>query len=119
LDYPLVLEELKIEQNKIKTLESIIVDEREKLSIYKSILNNKELQIKNFEEQKKEYEKQLNKSKSGFYLYGKAPLSAQDFTPEVGIQLNIKNKMFVSGGIQYNNLNNNVNVLIGIGVKLF
>jgi len=56
---------------------------------------------------------------SGLYLYGSAPITAQALTPELGLQFNIKNKMFVSGGVQYNNLNNNVNILVGIGVKLF
>ena len=119
LDYPLVLEELKIEQNKNLTLESIIDDEREKISIYESVLENKELEIENYKAQKKEYEKQLKRSESGFYLYGKAPISSQNFSPEIGIQMNIRNKMFISSGVQYDNINNNVNVLVGIGIKIF
>jgi len=59
------------------------------------------------------------KDRSGFYIYGKAPIISQNFSPEIGIQANIRNKMFFSGGVQYNNINNNVNVLVGIGVKLF
>ena len=55
---------------------------------------------------------------SGLYLYGSTPI--KNFTtPEIGIQLNIKNKLFISSGIQYNNINNNVDVKIGFGIKLF
>jgi hypothetical protein len=56
---------------------------------------------------------------SGLYLYGSAPIIAQALTPEIGLQFNIKNKMFISSGFQYNNLNNNLDVKVGIGVKLF
>jgi hypothetical protein len=56
---------------------------------------------------------------SGFYLYGSAPINAQALSPEIGIQLNIKNKMFISSGVQYNNLNNNLDVKVGIGIKIW
>ena len=59
------------------------------------------------------------KDKSGFYLYGKAPISAGSFSPEIGVQYNIKNKMFISTGIQYNNLDNNLSINAGIGINLF
>ena len=119
MDYPLVLEQLSVELNKNITLESILKDEREKLSIYESIMQNKELEINNYKEQKKEYEKQLKRSKSGFYLYGSSPINSQAFSPEIGVLFQVRNKMFVSGSIQYNNLNNNVDAKIGIGIKLF
>ncbi|NRA92178.1 MAG: hypothetical protein HRU26_05740 [Psychroserpens sp.] len=59
------------------------------------------------------------KDASGFYLYGESPINSKVFTPEIGIQYNIKNKMFISSGVQYNNLNNNLDVKLGIGIKLF
>lgn len=119
LDYPLVLEELKVEKNKTKTLESIVIDEREKISIYESIIKNKDLEINNYKEQKKEYEKQLKKNQSGFYIYGSAPINADALSPEIGVLFQLRNKMFISTSAQYNNLNNNVDLKVGIGVKLF
>ena len=56
---------------------------------------------------------------SGLYLYGSAPITAQALTPELGLQFNIKNKMFVSSGVQYNNITNNVDLKVGIGVKIW
>ena len=68
----------------------------------------------------KETTKTITKTRnaSGLYLYGSTPI--KNFTtPEIGIQLNIKNKLFISSGIQYNNINNNVDVKVGFGIKLF
>jgi hypothetical protein len=56
---------------------------------------------------------------SGLYLFGSAPIKSQALTPEIGLQYNIKNKMFISTSVQYNNLNNNVDFKIGVGIKIF
>jgi len=56
---------------------------------------------------------------SGLYLYGSAPIKSQALTPEIGLQFNIKNKMFISSGVQYNNITNNLDIKVGIGVKIW
>ncbi len=119
LDYPLVLEELKLEQNKTMTLESILNNEREKISIHEAVLQNKELEISNLNEQKKAYENQLRKSLSGFYIYGSTPINSSAFSPEVGVLFQFKNKLFVNTGVQYNNITSQTDWKIGVGVKIF
>ena len=59
------------------------------------------------------------KDKSGLYLYGSSPINSQLLSPEIGLQFNIRNKMFISSGVQYNNITNNVDVKIGVGIKIF
>ena len=56
---------------------------------------------------------------SGLYLYGSAPIKSKALTPEIGLQFNIKNKMFISSGVQYNNITNNLDIKVGIGVKIW
>ena len=70
---------------------------------------------------KKETTTKITKTRdaSGLYLYGSAPITAQALTPELGLQFNIKNKMFVSSGVQYNNITNNLDIKVGIGLKIW
>jgi hypothetical protein len=58
------------------------------------------------------------RDKSGFYIYGQLPIN--DFTsPEMGLQYNIRNALFISTGVQYNSITNKPNINVGIGVKIF
>lgn len=99
-------------------LKGILSDERKRISIYEGIIKNKELELKNLKKQKSLYEKQLKKSRSGMFVYGSLPIT--DLTsPEVGILLQIQNKMFVSSSFQYNNFIDRMDLKIGLGIKIW
>ncbi len=55
---------------------------------------------------------------SGLYLYGNTSINSFSST-ELGLQFNIKNKAFLSTSVQYNNITNNVDAKIGIGIKIW
>jgi uncharacterized protein YcfL len=57
------------------------------------------------------------KDKSGLYIYAKVP-ATNFFNPEVGALYQIRNKIFISGGIQYNSITNKPDLNIGLGVKI-
>lgn len=60
----------------------------------------------------------ITKDASGFFIYAKMPISSQLTTPELGVLINVKNKVMIGGGIQYQNINNNFNGVITLAVKL-
>ena len=118
LDYPLVIQELNIEKQKNTVLKSVVNDERHKESIYKALISNKDLEILNLEQQKKEYEKQIKRSNSGLFLYANTPLN--NFTsPEVGLMFQFKNKFGVMGGVQVNTITNTTDWKVGALIKIF
>lgn len=56
--------------------------------------------------------------KSGFYIYGMMPLD-QSVSPEIGALYQLKNKLFISGGVQYNGYSKAIDFKIGLGIKIF
>ena len=60
----------------------------------------------------------ITRDASGFYIYGSMPISSQITTPELGVMFQIKNKIIIGVGGQYNNLNNNLSAVATISVKL-
>ena len=60
----------------------------------------------------------IRQDNSGFYIYAQMPISSQITTPELGVMLQIKNKLIIGVGAQYNNFNNNLSAVATIGVKL-
>jgi hypothetical protein len=60
----------------------------------------------------------ITRDASGFYIYGSMPISSQLTTPELGVMFQIKNKLIIGVGGQYNNLNNNLSAVATIAVKL-
>ena len=58
------------------------------------------------------------KDKSGFYIYGQLPIQNLS-NPEIGVQYNIRNTIFLSSGVQLDPITNNPNINVGIGVKIF
>jgi len=58
------------------------------------------------------------KDKSGFYIYGMMPLN-KTVSPEIGALYQVKNKLFISAGLQYDKHIKTVNIKIGIGIKIF
>lgn len=59
------------------------------------------------------------KEKGGLYIYGSAPINSNAFSPELGIQYNFRNKMFIGTSAQYNNINSSLDIKLGIGVRIF
>jgi hypothetical protein len=67
---------------------------------------------------KKTVETTIIKNKSGFYIYGQLPVNDLA-NPEIGIQYNIRNTIFLSSGVQYNNFTKKPDINVGIGIKIF
>jgi len=59
----------------------------------------------------------ITRDASGFYIYGNLPINNM-VSPELGVLLQVRNKMFVSGGVQYNNFTQKMDFKIGLGIKL-
>lgn len=59
----------------------------------------------------------ITRDASGFYIYANLPINNM-VSPEVGVLMQIRNKMFISGGVQYNNLSQKMDFKIGLGIKL-
>ena len=58
----------------------------------------------------------IRRDNSGIFIYAQLPISSQITSPEVGVLFQIKNKLMIGIGAQY--INNNVNAVATIGVKL-
>ena len=56
---------------------------------------------------------------SGLFIYGSAPITSKITSPELGLLYQFKNKMFISTSVQYNNITNNVDAKVGIGIKIW
>jgi hypothetical protein len=57
------------------------------------------------------------RDKSGLYGFISSPVNG--VSPEVGALYQIKNKMFISTSVQYNDFTNKIDLKAGIGIKLF
>ena len=58
----------------------------------------------------------IKRDNSGIFIYAQLPISSQITSPELGVLFQIKNKLIIGIGAQY--INNNVNAVATIGVKL-
>jgi hypothetical protein len=54
---------------------------------------------------------------SGIFIYGNLPINNLQ-SPEVGVLFQIKNKMFISTGAQFNQLSQQIDYKVGIGFKI-
>lgn len=59
------------------------------------------------------------KPMSGLFLYGSIPTNIHNFSPEIGLMYQFKNKAMIMGGAQYNQFTNKVDVKVGIGIRIF
>ncbi len=71
------------------------------------------------------YPKEINtvtitktRNASGLFIYANVPITNFQ-SPEIGVLLQIKNKMFVSSGMQYNNFTKQIDFKVGLGVKIW
>lgn len=54
---------------------------------------------------------------SGFFIYGSMPING-NLSPEIGGMFQIKNKIIVGAGVQYNNYTKQADAKITLGIKL-
>lgn len=54
---------------------------------------------------------------SGLFIYGNMPVNSVQ--PEVGVLYQLKNKMFISAGAQYNEFTKSADLKVGLGIKIF
>jgi len=59
----------------------------------------------------------ITRDASGFFIYGSLPISSQ-INPELGVMLQIKNKIIIGAGFQYNDFTKNLDARITLAVKL-
>lgn len=71
----------------------------------------------NYEKEIKTIETTKIRDASGLYIYANMPINSVQ--PEVGLQYNIKNKMFISAGAQYNEFTKSADIKVGLGIKIF
>jgi hypothetical protein len=60
----------------------------------------------------------ITRDASGLFIYGSMPISSQLTTPELGVMFQIKNKLIIGVGAQYNTINDNLSAVGTIAVKL-
>ena len=60
----------------------------------------------------------ITRDASGFFIYAQMPISSQLNTPELGVMFQIKNKLIIGVGGQYNTINQNFNAVATVAVKL-
>jgi hypothetical protein len=58
------------------------------------------------------------KAKSGVFIYGNVPINSNLINVEVGLLYQIKNKLIIMGGVQYNQFTKSPDIKVGIGIKL-
>lgn len=58
------------------------------------------------------------KALSGLFLTADVPLNRNSVGPQVGLLYQIKNKIILKTGLQYNSFTKGVDVSVGIGIKL-
>lgn len=115
--YPLALDEIDLLEEIVDEQQEIIAFLNSKVKTKDDIIGKKDEIIDLLIEESNIYAKKLEPPTFSMFLYGKAPF---DFAqPEIGIQLHIKDKMFISGAAQYSELKQKADFVIGLGVKLF
>lgn len=59
------------------------------------------------------------KPMSGLFLYGQIPTNVNNFSPEIGLLYQFKNKAMVTGSAQLNQFTNKVDIKVGVGIRIF
>lgn len=72
----------------------------------------------NYDEKETTTETIIYKNNSGLFLYGKSNIN-NFHNVEVGALFQLKNKVFLSGGISYDNFTQKISPRVGIGIKIY
>lgn len=60
----------------------------------------------------------ITRDASGLYIYGSMPITSQ-ISPELGAMFQIKNKLIIGAGFQYNNFTRNIDATVTLAIKVW
>lgn len=120
LDYPLVLEELGLTKELIKQKDSVIANLNLQLDYRDYVIKNQDNEIDNLLEQKKLYKEEIDRRKSGGFLYGQVNLNGFN-AYGVGFDYIWKMRVIAGANILYDTFASpdNLNINVKLGFKLF
>lgn len=120
LDYPLVLEELGLTKELVRQKDSVIANLNLQLDYRDYVIQNQGNEIENLLEQKKLYQEEIDRRKSGGFLYGQVNLNGFN---AYGVGFDYVWKMSVIAGVNllYDTFASpdNLNINAKLGFKLF
>jgi len=115
--YPLVLKDLDHYYELSISLQKTIDLLKGKIKEKNIFSDNLQLEIDLLLEQKKLYQKELNRKKSHLYLFVNTPLNFGQ--PEVLLIYSLKERLLIGTGFQYNDFTKSADIKIGLGIKIF
>lgn len=60
----------------------------------------------------------ITRDASGLYIYGSLPITSQ-ISPELGAMFQIKNKLIIGAGFQYNDFTRNIDATVTLAIKVW
>lgn len=118
LDYPLVLEELGLTKAKVAELNKVIETLTIQHDLKDYIIKNQQSEVDNLVKQKKLYQEEIDRRKSGGFVYGMLNLNGWT-AYGVGFDYVFKMKLIAGANVQYDSFYNNTNINVKLGVKVF
>lgn len=117
LDYPLVLQENKVLSQKVKELEEIIEFYKTTENYQKNLIDNKNSEVLNLENQIREYNKELTRKTSHTFIYGQLNLNGWT-TYGVGVDYVFKETIIIGPSVIYDSFYKQLNTNLKIGFKI-
>ena len=115
--YPIILKERDLLIVKTELQEEIIIGLKNRIAIKDEIIDNRNEVIDLLIEESNIYAKKFRPKTFSMYAYVNTPFNSVQ--PQLGLTLIVKEKMFFSGGVLYDNLRDKLALSVGLGVKLF
>lgn len=118
--YPLVLEENELLSKKVAEFVKMVENLNLQLDYRDYVIENQSNEIDNLLEQKSLYQEQLDKNKSGGFIYGQVNLNGFN-SYAVGFDYVFKMKLIAGANVEYNTFTvpNYFNVNMKLGIKVF
>ena len=117
LDYPLVLQENKVLLQKVKELEEIIKLYKITENYQNNLIDNKNFEISNLENQIREYNEELIRKTSHTFIYGQLNLNGWT-TYGIGVDYVFKETIIIGPSLVYDSFYNQLNTNLKIGFKI-
>lgn len=115
--YPIVLKERDLLIIKTELQEEIIIGLKDRIRVKDEIINNRNEVIDLLIEESSLYAKKFKPKTFSMYAYVNTPFNSVQ--PQIGLTLIVKERMFFSGGVLYNDSTDKLALSVGLGVKLF
>lgn len=118
LDYPLVLEELRLSKEVIAKKNEAISNLNEQHDLKDYVIKTYRDEITNLLDQKRLYQNELEKRKSGGFVYGMLNLNGWT-SYGGGFDYVFKMKLIAGANVQYDTFYQNTNINLKVGFKVF